>query len=99
VALGLPRNLETNSALAFGMAELATHGLDASFYDTYVDRVMAVTAEDVQRVANRFVRPRRVVVVIVGDLKTIEPTVRALNLGPRRGAQRRRVRAVGLVLR
>ena len=82
VALGLPRNLETNSALAFGMADLATYGLDSSFYDSYVDRVMAVTAEDVQRVANRFVRPGESVVVVVGDLKTIEPTVRALNLGP-----------------
>ncbi|HEX8271420.1 MAG TPA: pitrilysin family protein [Longimicrobiaceae bacterium] len=82
VALGLPRSLETNSSLAFGMAELATHGLDSGFYDSYVDRVMAVTAEDVQRVANRFVRPGEAVVVVVGDLKTIEPAVRALNLGP-----------------
>jgi predicted Zn-dependent peptidase len=82
VALGLPRNLETNSSLAFGMADLATYGLDSSFYDSYVDRVMAVTAADVQRVANRYVRPGESVVVVVGDLKTIEPTVRALNLGP-----------------
>jgi zinc protease len=82
VALGLPRNLETNSSLAFGLADLAVYGLDASYYDTYVDRVMAVTSEDVQRVANRYVRPGESVVVVVGDLRTIEPGVRALNLGP-----------------
>ncbi len=81
VALGLPRSLETNTALAVGMADLATHGLDAGFYDSYVARVMAVTAEDVQRVANRYVRPGESTVVVVGDLKTIEPTVRALNMG------------------
>ena len=82
VALGLPRNLETNSSLAFGLVDLAVYGLDASFYDSYVERVMAVTAEDVQRVANRYVRPGEATVVVVGDLKTIEPGVRALNLGP-----------------
>ncbi|HEV2149498.1 MAG TPA: pitrilysin family protein [Longimicrobiaceae bacterium] len=81
LALGLPRNLETNSSLAFNLADLAVHGLDASYYDTYVDRVMAVTAEDVRRVANRYVRPGEAVVVVVGDLKTIEPGVRALDIG------------------
>ncbi|HEX2093122.1 MAG TPA: pitrilysin family protein [Longimicrobiaceae bacterium] len=82
VALGLPRNLETNPALASSLADLSIHGLDASFYDTYVERVMAVTSEDVRRVANQYVRPGQAMVVVVGDLKTIEPAVRALNLGP-----------------
>lgn len=82
VALGLPRNLETTSALAGSLADLAVHGLDASFYDSYVQRVMAVTAEDLRRVASQYVRPGEAVVVVVGDLKAIEPGVRALGLGP-----------------
>lgn len=82
VALGLPRSLETNSALAFNLADLAVHGLDAGYYDTFVERIMAVTAEDVQRVANRYVRPGEAVIVVVGDLKTIEPRVRALGIAP-----------------
>ena len=35
-----------------------------------------------QRVAQTYIRPDRFVVVITGDRKTIEPRIRALNLGP-----------------
>ena len=41
----------------------------------------AVTAADVQRVARKYIQPDRVVVVVVGDRKVIEPGIRALNLG------------------
>ena len=51
VALRLPDQLETTSDMAGQLAALETYGLDASFYDDYVQRVMAVTAEDL--------RPRR----------------------------------------
>jgi hypothetical protein len=33
-------------------------------------------------VADTYVQPGKFAVVIVGDLKTIEPGLRALNLGP-----------------
>jgi len=36
----------------------------------------------VQRVAQKYIRPDHLAVVIVGDLKVIEPGIRALNLGP-----------------
>ena len=42
----------------------------------------AVTAADVQRVAERHIQPDKFAVVIVGDRKVIEPGVAALNLGP-----------------
>ena len=45
-------------------------------------KVHAVTAADVQRAAERYIQPDKFAVVVVGDLKTIEPGVRALNLGP-----------------
>jgi zinc protease len=82
VALGLPGSLETTRQIAGQLATLETYGLDASFYDTYVERIMAVTAEDVQRVANQHVRPERAVVVVVGDRQVVEQAVRASNLGP-----------------
>lgn len=82
VALGLPRRFETTEAVASQLADLQTYGLTVDFYNDYVARVMAVTAEDVQRVAREHVRPEQAVVVIVGDLTTIEPGLRALELGP-----------------
>lgn len=82
VALGLPRNLETNPALASSLADLAVHGLDASFYNSYVDRVMAVTPEEVRRVANLYVRPAEAMVVVVGDRTTVEAALRAAGIAP-----------------
>jgi zinc protease len=82
VALGLPGQLETTRQISGQLANLETYGLDASFYDDYVARIMAVTAADVQRVANQHVRPDRAVVVVVGDRSVVEQAVRAANLGP-----------------
>lgn len=82
VALGLPRRFETTAGVASQLADLQTYGLTVDFYNDHVERVMAVTAADVQRVAREHVRPDQAVVVIVGDLETIEPGLRALRLGP-----------------
>lgn len=82
VALRLPDQLETTQEIAGQLAALETYGLDASFYDDYVQRIMAVTAADVSRVANQYVRPGNAVVVIVGDRQTVEAGIRAANIGP-----------------
>lgn len=82
VALRLPDQLETTSSVASQLANLETYGLDASFYDTFVERILAVTAEDVRRVAREHVRPESSVVVVVGDRASIEAAVRGANVGP-----------------
>ena len=82
VALRLPDQLETTQDMVGQLALLETYGLDASFYDDYVQRVMAVTADDLRRVANQYVRPDRAVVVVVGDRQVVEAAVRAANVGP-----------------
>lgn len=81
VALGMPRNWETTGSVASQLAGAAVYDLPADFYENYVPRVMAVTAEDVRRVANRYLHPDSSAVVVVGDRKTIEPGLRALGLG------------------
>jgi zinc protease len=82
VALRLPDQLETTWAVAGQLATLETYGLDASFFDDYVERVLAVTADDVLRVARRHVRPEASVVVVVGDRSRIETAVREAGVGP-----------------
>lgn len=82
VALRLPDQLETTQEIAFQLASLETYGLDSSFFDDYVQRIMAVTAEDLSRVASQYVRPDRSVVVVVGDRQVVEQAVRAANVGP-----------------
>ncbi|CAN5683048.1 hypothetical protein BH23GEM3_BH23GEM3_14130 [soil metagenome] len=81
IALGLPQSFETTGQIAARTAELVIYGLPLDYYDSYVQRVMAVTAEDVQRVAREYVRPDRSAVVVVGDRQTIEAGLRNLPVG------------------
>ena len=80
--LQLPGDFETTSDIAGQLVPLVTYGLPLDYYNSYVQRVAAVTQADVRRVAERYVNPARLAVVIVGDRKAIEPGLRALNVGP-----------------
>ena len=82
LALLMPRSFETTGSLATSLAQMFVYNLPPDYYATYTERVRAVTPADVQRVAEKYVQPDKFAVVIVGDLKTIEPRVRTLNLGP-----------------
>jgi len=82
LALLLPRSFETTRGTADALAQAWIYDLPADYYTSYADRVRAVTAADVQRVAAKYIQPDKLAVVIVGDRKTIEPGLKALNLGP-----------------
>lgn len=81
IALQLPGEFETASDLANQLTGLLVFGLPLEYYRTYIPRIMRVTAEDVQRVARQYVRPDRVSIVVVGDVKKIRDRVDALGLG------------------
>jgi zinc protease len=51
------------------------HGLGAEYLSTYVKRVMAVTPEDVRRIASEYLTPDKMTLVVVGDEKTVKPQV------------------------
>jgi predicted Zn-dependent peptidase len=82
VALLLPRNFETTQSLAGSLAQMFIYNLPANYFETFTEHVRAVTAADAQRVAERYIQPDKFAIVVVGDLKAIEPGIRALNLGP-----------------
>jgi len=48
------------------------HGLGASYLTSYVDNVMKVTPNEVQTLAQRYVDPNRMTIVVVGDKATVE---------------------------
>ena len=81
VSLLLPRNFETTERLAGSLAQMFIYNLPQDYFATYTQHVRAVTPADVQRVADRYIQPDKFAVVIVGDRKTIEPGINALNLG------------------
>jgi zinc protease len=81
VALRFPGGFETTGDISRRLEDVVTYGLPDDYFSTFVQRVQAVTAADVQRVAKRYIDPSKLAVVVVGDLKTIEPGIRSLNLG------------------
>lgn len=82
LSLQMPRNFETERGAANALAQLYVYNLPADYFQTYADRVRAVTAADVKRAADRYIQPDKFAVVIVGDRKAIESGVKGLGLGP-----------------
>ncbi|HSJ62941.1 MAG TPA: pitrilysin family protein, partial [Gemmatimonadaceae bacterium] len=80
--LGLPASFETTSDIAFRLSPVVTYGLPLDYYNSYVQRIEQVTQADVQRVARRYIDPSKLAIVLVGDRASVEPAVKALNLGP-----------------
>ena len=82
LALGMPGNFETTAGAAGQFGQLLTYGLPLDYYGTYIQRINAVTAADVQRVARQYLNPDQFVIAIVGDRASIEAGLRALGEGP-----------------
>lgn len=82
IALGFPAEFETSTDLSRQLEELVVYRLPDDSFERYVPNVLAVTAAAVQQAAGRYIQPPRFAVVVVGDRRSIEPGIRALNLGP-----------------
>ena len=72
---------ETTGRTVGTIADLFIYDLPQDFYSTLPTRIDAVTAADVQRVAEKYLRPDSTVVVAVGDRSKIEPELQKLNFG------------------
>jgi predicted Zn-dependent peptidase len=81
ITRGYPRGFETAQQVARGVAQLALHDLPDTYFEEFVPRTEAVTQEDIQRVAQTYLRPERMVTLIVGDHERVSPTLASLQLG------------------
>jgi predicted Zn-dependent peptidase len=82
VALSFPGEFETITDLTAHLEEMAIYKLPDTYFSQYIANVQAVTAAAVQKAAATYIQPDKFAVVVVGDRKTIEAGVRALNLAP-----------------
>lgn len=80
--LQLPGNFETTQQIAAALVPVALYGLPLDYYNNYVQNIEVVTQADVAGVAQQYINPGFLAVVIVGDRKTIERGLKAVNLGP-----------------
>jgi zinc protease len=80
--LQLPGNFETTQQIAAALVPVALYGLPLDYYNHYVQSIEGVTQADVNRVAQQYVNPGSLAIVIVGDRKTVEQGLRSVNVGP-----------------
>lgn len=64
--------LETQSGLAQRLLEANLYNLPADYLETYASKVMAVTADDVRRVAHRMIDIDNIVIAVVGDANKVK---------------------------
>jgi predicted Zn-dependent peptidase len=82
IVLGSLDSYETAGQVGGAIAGALQFGFPLQRTADELAAMAKVTAADVQRVARAHLDPRRLTVVIVGDLATIRPGIERLNLGP-----------------
>jgi zinc protease len=73
---------ETTPDAASSIGQLFVYGLPSDYFHDLPERIQAISAEDVLRVARKHLKPEEAIVVAVGDRGKIESELEKLNLGP-----------------
>jgi zinc protease len=81
ISRSLPGRFERGTDAAAAFAELFTYDLPLDFYSTLPERINAVTAEQAQAIAQKYIVPEKMIVLAVGDRAKIEEEMKKLNLG------------------
>lgn len=81
VARGYTAGFETPSQVAMQLETLCSYNLPDNYFNTVVPGIQAVTADDVTRVAKKYLALDRLAIVVVGDRAKIEPELRKLPEG------------------
>ncbi len=71
-----PIRAETQEGLTNLIVNQQLFGLPVDYLQTYRENIESVSAEDVQRVAEKYIQPERLAIVIVGDARDVLPQAR-----------------------
>ncbi len=74
-----PSGFETVGGISSQLAGIAVYGLSDSYFNDYIANINAVTIDDINRVAAKYLDPEKMAIVIVGDRKVIEPGLKELG--------------------
>jgi len=81
IARSLPGRFERGTEAAASFAELFTYDLPLDYFSTLPDRINAVTIEQAQAIAQKYILPEKMIVLAVGDRAKIEEDMKKLSLG------------------
>ena len=76
---GFPRTVETVEQFSRRLSDSALYQLPDTFISDYLTELGKVTVADINRVANKYLTPDKMTIVIVGDKKLIEPKLREIK--------------------
>lgn len=72
-----PIRAETQEGLTNLIVQQQLYDLPSDYLQTYRNRINAVSLEEVQRVANQYITPDKMALVIVGDAEEVLPQVKS----------------------
>jgi zinc protease len=75
-----PATVQSSSDIAGRILDMELYGLPHDYFDRYRENIAAVTAEDIARVANKYIDPDRALIVIVGNASQIREPLGTLGL-------------------
>jgi zinc protease len=73
---GWALQLESPRSMLSDVITQKLYGLPANYWDTYPQKIAAVTPEEAQRVARKYLDLNKLQIVVVGDAKTIAGTLK-----------------------
>lgn len=74
-----PAMVESPSDLTNRLQDMEVYGLPENYFDHYRERIAAVTEADLQRVANKYLDPDRMAIVVVGKAEAIRAPLSELG--------------------
>ncbi len=80
-ALGYPNNFQTVAGIAGEVEELVYYNLSKDYFNQYIDKILSVKDEEVKSAAEKYIKPDKMIVVVVGDKSRIAEGIKKLNLG------------------
>jgi zinc protease len=81
ITRSMPGRFERGTDAAGSFADLFTYDLPLDYFSKLPDLISAVTAEQAQGAAQKYIHPEKMIVLAVGDRAKIEEDMKKLNLG------------------
>ena len=81
IVRSLPADFETSTQAAGALSNIYVYDLGTQYYAKLPAAMQTVNTESVLGAARKYMAPAHMVLIVVGDRKTIEPELRKLNLG------------------
>jgi outer membrane lipoprotein-sorting protein len=76
-----PLTIETPESIAMQVVNVLFYGLPVDQLQTFRERVNAVTADDIQRVARAYLKPDRLSIVLVGNAAAFATQLKGVGFG------------------